>query len=106
MKVNQTKLLKIENYKLLYDNILVKAITIEIVDDETSLYRAQNYEDKPEIGEVIKVGTGRLFDNGTVVPLQVKVGDIVYWNKYSSVKVRFGTEDYYLIREEDIQMYQ
>jgi chaperonin GroES len=94
-----------EDFELLYDNILVKAIDMETIDDKTGLIRSQGYEDKPEVGKVINVGEGRIFDNGTVVPLRIKKGDTVYWNKYSSVKIRLGTEDYYLLREEDIQGY-
>lgn len=94
------------DFDLLYDNILVSPIEIEVIDEDTQLYRPQGYEDKPEIGKVIQVGEGRLFDNGTIVPLRIKIGDTVYFNKYSTVKIRLGTEDYYMLREEDVQGYK
>lgn len=106
MVKSKQKTLSPEDFELLYDNILVKALEIEVVDGDTGLLKPQGYEDKPEVGTVVKVGEGRIFDNGTVVPLRIKVGDTVYWNKYSSVKIRLGTEDYYMIREEDIQGYK
>ena len=93
------------DFKLLYDNVLLEAIVMEDVDTETGLYRPQGYEDKPELGRVVSKGDGRLFDNGTIVPLKVEVGDVVYFNKYSSVKVRLNTTDFYIIHEEDIQAY-
>lgn len=99
------KTLSPTDFELLYDNILVTPLEIDVIDSETQLYRPQGYEDKPEIGTVVKVGEGRIFDNGTVVPLRIKVGDIVYFNEYSSVKIRLGTEDFYMLREEDIQGY-
>lgn len=98
------RLLSPLDFTLLYDNVLVEQYQVEDID-ETGLVRPQNYEDKPEIGKVLSIGKGRLFDNGTVVPLDVKVGDLVYFNKYSSTKIRLGTIDYYMIREEDIQGY-
>lgn len=90
------------DFTLLYDNVLVEQVEQEDVD-ESGIIRPQNYEDKPEIGKVLSIGKGRLFDNGTIVPLEVKVGDIVYFNKYSSVKVRLDTTDFFILREEDIQ---
>lgn len=92
------------SFKPLYDNILLEAI-IPTEVDETGVIRPMNYEDKPELGKVLSTGDGRLFDNGTVVPLMVRAGDIVYFNKYSSTKIRLGTIDYYLLKEEDIQAY-
>jgi chaperonin GroES len=104
MTKEQKKFLNPLDFVLLYDNVLVEQYIIEDIDD-TGMVRPQNYEDKPEIGRVLSVGKGRLFDNGVVVPLDVKVGDIIYFNKYSSVKVRLDTKDFYIIHEEDVQGY-
>ena len=87
---------------LLYDNILVRLIEVKKVDD--ILIDPKQYSDKPEVGQVILTGHGRLMENGEVAPLIVQVGDIVLFNKYSSVKYRnpATSEDFYCIREEDI----
>lgn len=85
--------------RLLYDNVLLKPVVIE---HSGGIIRPQNYDEKPEVGRVMAVGEGRIFDNGTIVPLKVKVGDRVLFQKYSSVKVRSGGQDYLLIREEDV----
>jgi len=59
-------------------------------------------EIKAEMGEVILVGSGRVLDNGNVVPMTVKVGDMIFFQKYLATKVRSMSEDYLLIKEEDI----
>ena len=93
----------IENFKVLGSKILVEVITVEETKD--GVYIPNSYEDKPEVGTVIKVGEGYMLDNGTIVPLKVSVGDTVYFNKYSSVKFRIDSKDYYTIREDDIDLY-
>lgn len=88
--------------KLLYDNILVRLVDVIKVDD--AVYDPKQYSDKPEVGQVVSVGEGRLMDDGTVVPLRIRVGEIVLFNKYSTVKYRnpATSEDLYVVREEDI----
>jgi chaperonin GroES len=89
----------------LYDNILVKIVETEAVDDV--LVDPRQYSDKPEIGRVVAVGAGRLQRDGAIVPLVVKVGDVVMFNRYSSTKYRnpLTREDFYVVREEDIVCY-
>jgi len=101
-EVSSTKV-DIDKMNILYDNVLVKPKVMEEIDD---VLTPQQYEDKPEFGEVIKVGEGRIFDNGTIIPLKVQPGDIVYFNKYSTTKMKLGTIEYHIIREEDIVSYQ
>lgn len=83
---------------MLYDNILIEAVEIDEVD---GVVRAATYDDKPEEGRVLSVGHGRIFESGQVVPLQVKVGEIVLFNKYASTKFNFEGKSYYVVREED-----
>lgn len=89
----------ITKFHILYDNVFVKGINIE---EKDGIVKPAQYEDKPEIGEVISIGEGRIFENGSIVPLKVKTGDIVYFNKYSTTKFNFDGEDFYVVREEDI----
>lgn len=93
-----------KEFTLLYDNILVESE--QEAEEVDGIYRPRGYEDKPEVGKVVSVGTGRVFDNGTIIPLTIKVGDTVYFNKYSTTKIRLDLNDYYLIREEDVQGYK
>ena len=97
----------IEDKKLMYDNILVKIVDVQNIDDGSGIINPSQYGDKPEVGQVVLVGTGRLMSNGSVIPCIVKIGDTVLFNKYSSVKYRNPATgvDLYCIREEDIVAY-
>jgi len=92
--------MNIKEFRILHDNILIKPL---IVEEVNGLVRPQQYEDKPELGEVIKVGDGREFDSGIIRKLKIKEGDTVLFNKYSSTKVAFEGIDYLILREEDIR---
>lgn len=85
---------------LLYDNLLIEPIIQEI--DSSGLHNPQQYEDKPCFGKVIMVGTGRVFDSGIVTPIEVKVGEKVYFQQYSAQKIRVDGKDLLIVREEDI----
>jgi len=59
-------------------------------------------KDKPTRGKVVSTGDGRLLDNGTRSPLQVKVGDHVLFTSYAGDNFKLGTRELLLLREEDI----
>jgi len=59
-------------------------------------------KEKPQEGKVIAVGTGKKTDDGKIVPLSVKVGDIVLYGKYSGTEITVDGEEYLIVREEDI----
>lgn len=85
--------LDISKFQLLGDNVLVKALKSEGID---GLVNPEQYEDKPEYGDVIQVGD-------TVE--KVKVGNIVLFGMYSTEKIRSAGQDYYLVHEEDIKAF-
>lgn len=58
--------------------------------------------EKPAQGEVLAVGNGKILDNGEVRALDVKVGDIVMFGKFSGSEVKVNGEDLLVMREEDI----
>ncbi len=58
--------------------------------------------EKPSRGEVVAVGKGKILDNGDSRPLDVKVGDIVLFGKYSGTEVKVDGKEYLVMREEDI----
>jgi len=58
--------------------------------------------EKPIRGEVMAAGKGKILENGTVRPLDVKVGDKVLFGKYSGTEVKVNGEDVLVMREEDI----
>jgi chaperonin GroES len=48
------------------------------------------------------VGTGKILDNGTKVPMDIKVGDKVLFGKYSGTEIKIDGEEYLMMREDDI----
>ncbi|NLN29338.1 MAG: co-chaperone GroES [Firmicutes bacterium] len=87
--------------KPLGDRVVVKPIEQE----ETTaggIVLPDTAKEKPQQGEVLAVGTGKLLDNGERVPLEVKVGDKVLYAKYAGTEVKIEGETYLIMRESDI----
>ena len=59
-------------------------------------------KEKPQEGTVIALGTGKLDDDGKIVPFNVKVGDLVLMPKYGGTEVKMGGKEYQIMREDDI----
>ena len=59
-------------------------------------------KEKPQEGEVIAVGSGRLLDSGQRVPIDLRAGDKVLFSKYSGNEVKIDNVDYLIMRESDI----
>ncbi|MDX1960549.1 MAG: co-chaperone GroES [Leptospiraceae bacterium] len=66
-----------------------------------SLYVPDTAKEKPQEGKVIEVGSGR-YEDGKLIPLEVKVGDTVLYGKYSGTEVKQGGKEYLIVRESDI----
>jgi len=85
----------------LADRVVVKAL-----DDSQQmrggLYIPDTAKEKPSQGEVVAVGPGKLSDEGTRVPLDVKVGDKVLYGKYSGTDVTLDGEEILILRESDV----
>jgi len=88
-------------FKPLRDRVFVKYSTEE---EKTSggLYIPDTAKEKPQKGTVIAVGPGRVTDDGKRQPMDVKVGDMILFDKYSGSKIKMDEEEYLIIREEDI----
>ena len=88
------------------DRILVKQVRQEEVR-ASGLVIPDTAREKPQMGEVLAVGPGRLDDNGKRVPMDVKVGDRVLYAKYTGQEVPRGVlgaedEEFLILRESDI----
>ncbi len=59
-------------------------------------------KEKPQIGEVVSVGPGKLKEDGSRALPEVKVGDKVLYSKYAGTDIKLGSEDYVLVSEKDI----
>ena len=60
-------------------------------------------QEKPQEGEVVAVGPGRVGDDGKRLPMDVKVGDTVIYAKYAGTEWKYEDEEYLILRESDIQ---
>lgn len=59
-------------------------------------------KEKPQEGEIVAVGKGRLLENGEIKPLEVKIGDKILYGKYSGSEITLDEQEYLILREEDI----
>lgn len=88
-------------FKPLRDRVLVK-YSEEAERTAGGLYIPDSAKEKPQKGEVVAVGSGRVTDDGKLQPISVKIGDTVLFDKYSGSKVTMDDVEYLIIREEDI----
>lgn len=66
------------------------------------IYKPSTVEEKVVTGTIVAAGSGYLTDSGAVVPLEVKAGDQILFNKQMSVEVKHNGETMYLMREEHV----
>ncbi len=85
----------------LQDRILVKRLTEEDMT-KGGIIIPDSAKEKPQEGEVIAVGNGKVLDNGQTHTLDVKVGDHVLFSKYSGTEVKLEGDEYTIMREDDI----
>ena len=85
----------------LYDRVIVKRIEQQRTT-ASGIVIPDSAAEKPEQGEVIAVGTGRLLQDGTQRELQLKVGDQVLFGKYAGQGVKVDGQEVLVMREEDI----
>ncbi|MFL9988018.1 co-chaperone GroES [Paraburkholderia sediminicola] len=85
----------------LYDRVIVKRIEQQRTT-ASGIVIPDSAAEKPEQGEVIAVGDGRLLQDGTRRPLQLNVGDQVLFGKYAGQTVKVDGEELLVMREEDV----
>jgi len=83
------------------DRILVKLLEKE-EKSPGGIILPDTAKEKPQEGKVVAVGKGRMLEDGTIRPLEVKVGDTVLFAKYSGTEVKQGNEEFLILKEEDI----
>ncbi len=89
------------NIRPLHDRVLVRRVEEER-KTAGGIVIPDTVAEKPQQGEVIAVGKGKILDDGTVRPLDVKAGDRVLFGKYSGSEVKVNGEDLLVMREDDI----
>ncbi|KRK70354.1 hypothetical protein FD02_GL000418 [Lacticaseibacillus nasuensis JCM 17158] len=63
---------------------------------------ANNAKQKPQTGKIVAVGAGARTPEGKVLPMSVKVGDVIMYDKYAGSEVKYQGEDYLVLHEKDI----
>ena len=89
------------NLRPLYDRIVIKRIE-ETETSRNGIIIPDSAKEKPQEGEVLAVGHGRRLEDGTLTPLDVKVGDRVLFGKYSGSETRLDGVDFLIIREDEV----
>jgi len=85
----------------LADRLVVKPIEAE-EKTKAGIYLPDTAKEKPQEGEVVAVGPGRLSDDGKRIAMDIKVGDIVIYAKYGGTEIKVDDEEYMILRESDI----
>ncbi len=85
----------------LHDRVLVKRLEEKEVK-RGGIIIPDTAKEKPQEGEVIAVGPGKVTDDGKLQPMSVKVGDKILFGKYSGSEVKLGDEEYLIMHEGDI----
>ncbi|MBC7420945.1 MAG: co-chaperone GroES [Bdellovibrio sp.] len=85
----------------LHDRILVRRMAEE---EKTAggLFIPDTAKEKPQRGEIVATGKGRVTEDGKILPLEVKVGDKILFSKYSNNEIKVSGEDFLMMREEDV----
>jgi chaperonin GroES len=86
----------------LSDRVVIKPLTEDEVTKAGIILPDTIEKERPEKGEVIAIGPGKLLDNGSFAPMGVKVGDKVVFKKYSPDEVKIDGKEHLLISETDI----
>ncbi len=88
-------------FRPLHDRVLIKVLDSE---EKTSggIIIPDTAKEKPQEGEVVAVGPGAINDTGKVAPMDVKIGDIVLFGKWSGTEVKIDGKEYSIMKESDI----
>jgi chaperonin GroES len=90
------------NIRPLYDRVAVKRVDDKETKLQGGLYIPDSAKEKPQEGEVVAVGKGKLLEDGKLVPLQVHVGDRILFGKYSGSDFKLDGQEYMIMREDEI----
>jgi len=89
------------NIRPLGDRLVVKPI---VAEQKTAggIVLPDTAKEKPQQGEVLAVGSGKLLENGTRVPMEVKVGDKILYSKYAGTEIKIDDEELLILNERDV----
>ena len=85
----------------LQDRLIVERLEAE-EKTASGLIIPDNAKEKPQRGRVIAVGKGKVRDDGTVNPVDLKEGDTILFGKYSGTEIKIDGDEYLIMREDDV----
>jgi len=85
----------------LADRVIVKRVEQE-TKTASGIVIPDNAAEKPDQGEVLSVGPGRIDDSGNRVPLDISVGDTIIFSKYGGTEVKYSGEEYLILSARDV----
>jgi len=88
-------------FRPLHDRVLVQRVEQE-EKSSGGIIIPDTAKEKPMEGKVIAIGTGTRLEDGKILPLDVKVGDRILFGKWSGTEVKFGNQEYLVMKESDI----
>lgn len=86
----------------LHDRVIVRRIDNDQTKTSGGLFIPDSAKEKPQEGEVVAVGKGKVLDNGSRLDPDVKAGDRILFGKYSGTEVKLDGEEYLIMREDEI----
>ncbi|VBB46585.1 co-chaperone GroES [Desulfatiglans anilini] len=89
------------NVRPLHDRVIVKRVEGEEMT-KGGIIIPDTAKEKPIEGVVVAVGNGKILENGTKMPLEVKAGDRILFGKYAGTEIKIEGEEHLIMREDDI----
>lgn len=89
------------NFKPIRDRIIIRLLEAETAT-KSGIIIPDAAQEKPSQGEVLAVGTGRITEDGTLIPMEVKAGDRVLFGKYAGTAVKVDGSEYHILKEDDV----
>ncbi|MER3447229.1 MAG: co-chaperone GroES [Candidatus Dadabacteria bacterium] len=89
------------NVRPLHDKILIKRVDAAQTT-KGGIIIPDTVKEKPQEGKVVAVGTGRILEDGKVIPLEVKAGDRVLFGKYGGTEIKLEGEEYIILDENEV----
>ena len=86
----------------LHDRILVTRIDEKKEEKKGNIIIPDSAKEKPQEGQVVAVGNGKVLEDGGKLDLEVKAGDRILFGKYAGTEVKIEDQDYLIMREDDI----
>ena len=89
------------NIKPLFDKVVVESVTVE-EKTKSGFFLPTSAQEKPQTCQVVAVGPGARDDNGSLIPMEVAVGDKVIAAKYAGTEVKFDGVEYTIVKQSEI----